>query len=219
MPIPSSAIFGPRADVRLHALGLSVADLHQAIEDGYGAAASCTDNDPRALPGVLAWGKGIGSLRDLLAPRGWTADRAAGYERAVHPSNTHALALAAGTSQTGLEGLAPRTRNPKGRATSDAVRCNAQLVLGIETNAFAGAGVQSSVDAQRETWLLLHYYDKDKQEIRIELSLPLEMQGKQITAWRERIVLVPISFSEEISIDDELDADEAIEINIPRRTD
>ncbi len=154
-----------------------------------------------------------------MVSRGWTADRTANYEQGVHPSNAHAVALAAGTSQTGVEGQPPKTRTPKGRATSDAVRRNAQLVLGAGTDAFAGTGAQTTADKDRETWLLLHYYDKDSKEIRIELSLPLEMQGKHITAWRERILLRPIPFSEDIAIDNELDIGEAIDIDVPRRAD
>jgi hypothetical protein len=205
--------------VRLHDLGLTAGDLHQAVEAGYTAAADCTDNDPRTLSGVLAWGKGLGTLRDRMASSGWTADRTANYEQAVHPSNSHGVALAAGTSPTGVEGPPPRTRSPKGRATSDAVMRNAQLVLGIGTDAFARTSAQITADKDGETWLLLHYYDKVTEEIRGELSLALEMHGKHITAWQERILLPPIPFSEEIAIVDDLDIDEAIDIDVPRRAD
>lgn len=220
MTVPSVAISGPHAEIRLHDLGLTVADIHEAIDAGYSAAASCTDNDPRSLPGVLAWGKGTGSLRDCLASRGWTPDRTVNYERVVHPSNSHAIALASATSQAGIDGPPPRTRTPKGRATSHAVRQNAQLTLGLGTSVFAGTGAQTTTDADRETWLLLHYYDANSEEIRVEISLPLEMEGKHITAWRERILLPAVSFSADIAIVDEaIDIDDVIDIDVTRRAD
>src|SRR4051794_33047727 len=117
MAIPSSAISGPLADARLVALGLSASEVHEAMLVGYTAAAGCTEHDPRSLPGTLAWGKAIGHLRDVTKPRGWKADRESNYETAVHPSNSHAIAVAAGTADTGRENAHPRTRTPKGPAT------------------------------------------------------------------------------------------------------
>src|SRR4051794_13479304 len=130
MSTPSTAITGLAATARLFELGATAAELHGCMFTGYSAGATCTDHDPRSLPGTLVWGKGIGDLRDTLKPRGGPADRASNYETAVHPSNSHAIAICAGTSQTGIaEGAAPRTKTPKGPATSRAVRRNAQLAL------------------------------------------------------------------------------------------
>ena len=75
MSIPSSALAGPMADLRRQQLDVTAAELHECMFAGYSAAATCTDHDPRSLPGTLAWGKSIGHLRDVLKPRGWTADR------------------------------------------------------------------------------------------------------------------------------------------------
>jgi hypothetical protein len=216
VPIPSSALAGLPGDNRLRQLDLSADELREAIHVGYTAASTCTAHDPLSLPGTLAWGKGIGHVRDLTAPRDWKADRDSNYETAVHPSNSHAVALAAGTPDTGREDGLPRTKTPKGPATGRAVKRNAQLPLGHETDVFAGTG-EPVDDSARETWLLLHYYDKDAEEIRVELSCPMEMKGKQITQWRERIILEPIPFSEDVDID--LDDDGDIDIDIQRKAD
>jgi hypothetical protein len=216
MAIPSSAVDGPVANVRMEQLGVKAEELREAMQIGYAAAAGCTEHDPRSLPGTLAWGKGMGHLRDLTKPRGWTADSASNYETTVHPSNTHGVAIAAGTAETGrTDGLAPRTKTPKGPATSRAVARNAQLSLAQGTDAFRGTG-EPVEDKDRKTWILLHYYDKDLEEIRLELSLPLEMSGKQITAWSERLIIPPLVFSSEIEIED-LEADVPIEIDVSRR--
>ena len=216
MAIPSSAVDGPVANVRMEQLGLKPEELREAMQIGYAAAAGCTEHDPRSLPGTLAWGKGMGHLRDLTKPRGWTADSTSNYETTVHPSNTHGVAIAAGTAETGrADGLAPRTKTPKGPATSRAVARNAQLSLAQGTDAFRGTG-EPVEDKDRKTWILLHYYDKDAEEIRLELSLPLEMSGKQITAWSERLIIPPLVFTSEIEIED-IEAEVPIEIDVSRR--
>jgi hypothetical protein len=220
-PTPTTtAVTGAMAELRLQRLDLTIDELHEAVRLGYAAAAGCTDHDPRSLPGTLAWGKGIGHLRDFTKPRGWKADRTANFETTVHPTGSHAVAIAAGTSQTGcVGGVAPRTRTPKGPATHRAVKRNAQFPLGHGTDVFAGTGGEVE-EADRETWLLLHHYDRNEQAIRLELSCPSEMKGKQITAWSERIILPPLSFSANVDVTDFEDTDEAeapIDIAVRRK--
>jgi hypothetical protein len=213
MAVPSSVL--PEIDAlrRLQQLGLEEADLREAMRIGYNHAASCTDHDPRALPGTLAWAKGTGDLRDRLKVRKWRADRNENFESVVHPDGRHAVAIMAGTSQTGrADGLPPRTKTPRGPATDRAVQANRQL-------SFAGADPAFGPlpeDGRRTTWLLLHYYDRDEKEIRLELSLPSEMTGKQVTAWQERILLQTIPFATKIVDFDEVEAAE-INVDVTRR--
>lgn len=161
---------------------------------GYTAAADCTDHEPRTFVGMMPWGRGLGHLRDLTAPRGWRADRIDNYETAAHPSNLHCVAICSGSPGTGRVTGMPRSRNPKGKMTKRMVERNAQLSLGHGNDVFAGTGEPVIEDKDRETWLLLHYYDREKEEIRFELSCPSEMTGKQITDWRERIIIGPVPF-------------------------
>ncbi len=50
------------------------------------------------------------------------------------------------------------------------------------------AKLDASVNKQ--TWFLLHYWDEDADEIRVELSLPAEMTPDGfVIQWRERIIL------------------------------
>jgi hypothetical protein len=219
MAIPSNAIEGPRADARLVSLDLTAEELREIMLVGYIAAESCTQHDPRSLPGTLAWGKAIGHLRDITKVRAWTPDRSSNFETAVHPTNAHAIAIARGTSATGrTNGVPPRTKTPKGPATSRAVKKNKQMSLGEGTEVFAGTG-EPVDDENRVTWILLHYFDKESEEIRLELSQPLEMSGKQITAWRERIIIAPIAFSSEVEISFEDEDEEQIEIDVSRKAD
>src|ERR1700760_4089579 len=213
MAVPSSVLPEIDARLRLQQLGLDEADLREAMRVGYNHAASCTDHDPRALPGTLAWAKGTGDLRDRLKTRRWKADRNENFESVVHPDGHHAVAIMAGPPQTGrADGVPPRTKTPRGPATGRAVQANRQLSFAGSDPAFGPV----SADARRATWLLLHYYDRDKKEIRLELSLPSEMTGKQVTAWQERILLETIPFATKIVDFDEIEAAE-INVDVTRR--
>ncbi len=216
MSIPSSVLSKEAGIDRLARLGVTANDLRESLHAGYSYAAGCTGHDPRSLPGILAWGKGIGHLRDVMKTRGWTADSTSNYETVVHPTNAHAIALASGTPETGRADGTPRTKTPKGPATSRVVKQNQQLSFAGADPAFGDALVD---DKDRETWVLLHYYDREAEEIRCELSCPSEMTGKQVTGWRDRIMLDPMPFSADLEID--VDGDDAgeIDIDVSRRAD
>jgi hypothetical protein len=217
--IPTTVLVGPGALLRLRQLGVDPDELLASLSTGYGHAAGCTDHDPRSLPGTLVWGKGIGHLRDLKRPHGWSAARHSNYETTVHPTGTHQIALAAGTSQTGVaDGPPPRTRTPKGPATSRAVNRNRQLSLGHDNNVFAGPGIDNLAEEDRATYLLLHYYDDEAGEVRAELSRPEAMEGKHISAWRERIMLPTLPFAEDVELVDEEPVDE-IDVDVRRKAD
>jgi len=219
--IPLSAIEGQNATSRLLQLDLSASELQQVVLVGYTAAADCTDHEPRTFVGMMPWGRGLGHLRDLTAPRGWRADRIDNYETAAHSANSHCVAISSGSPDTGRVKGMPRTRNRKGKMTRRMVERNRQLPLGHGTDVFAGTREAVIDDEDRETWLLLHYYDRENEEIRLELSCPSEMTGKQITDWRERILIDPVVFNGEIDADiEDIDAPElAIDIDVARRAD
>lgn len=210
--IPSSALPDDEGHERLATLGGGITPdaLREAMHRGYTHAASCTSNDPVIMPGVTIWGKGTGALRDLQKPRGWMPKRTENLELTVSPDKRVALIVAAGTSGVGRRDLRPRTRTPKGPATGRVIQQNEQL-------RFAGDPAFEEDEGKWQTWLLLHYYDKNTGEIRIELSCPAEMMGKQVTAWRERILLKPVEFATELDLDIEDEPDDDIDVDITRR--
>jgi hypothetical protein len=218
MAVPVTAIIGPQSIIRLGQLGVTTDELNSALLIGYGHAADCTEHEPASLPGTLVWGKGIGHLRDVKRAEGWTANHRSNFETVVHPSNSHCIAITAGTRETGLADGVPRTRTPRGPATKRAVVRNAQLSLDEGRGIFAGTG-EPVDDQDRETWLLLHCLDRKAGVIRAELSSPLELKEKQITAWRERILLEPVAFSTTAKIEFEDIEDEPIDIVIQRKAD
>jgi len=177
------------AATRLHDLGVDEETLREAVEYGLRHAFSCTKHDPPNLPGIIAWGKGIRSLRDRLVPLGWTTDNSRNYATVVSPDGKTALAVAAADAGTGRPKSTPSTRSTKGPATKTAVDHN-QLSFADVVDAFPKP--QETEKADR-TWLLLHYVDEEAEEIRAELSLPVHMDGNgYVDSWLERIILETI---------------------------
>jgi hypothetical protein len=196
---------------RLDALGVAAEVLGNACHYGLQHAFQCTRHDPPMLPGVLAWGKTMRYLRDQLVPLGWTVSNARNYATVVHPQGGLAITVAAGDANTGLSDAVPSTKHEKGPATRDAVRQN-QLTFADVSESFP---VPTRDDLGSLTWLLLHYADEEREEIRMELSLPQDMTADgYVTTWRERILLPSVPFSptpEEAGDEDEPEIDISVE--------
>lgn len=196
---------------RLDALGVAAELLGNACQYGLFHAFQCTRHDPPMLPGVLAWGKTMRYLRDQLVPLGWTVSNARNYATVVHPHRGLAITVAAGDANTGLSDALPSTRHEKGPATRDAVRQN-QLTFADVSESFP---VPTKDELGSQTWLLLHFADEEREEIRMELSLPQDMTADgYVTTWRERILLPPLPFSpspEGPRVEDEPEIDISVE--------
>ncbi len=177
----------------LAGMGLKEGDLQKAALYGMRYALQCTLHDPPMLPGITAWGKTIRSLRDQLVPLGWQPDNTKNYATIVDPKKNIALAASAGDANTGKNGLNqnPSTRNPKGSETKKAINKN-QLHFSQISDSFPKPQQSEGV----ETWLLLYYWDEEHEEIRVELSLPrdMDLQG-YVKQWTTRVILsaVPLA--------------------------
>lgn len=204
-------------DVAARLADLQVAEqaLRDAALAGQEAASTSTEHDPPNFKGFFAWARTVRRLRDELAPQGWSSSNARGYATAVNPDETMAIAVASGDEGTGLEDGEPSTRSTKGPATVAAVAQN-QLVFFPDPD--SPPRVDPEQAANMQTWLLLFYLDEDREEVRLELSLPegLDDDG-YVVSWRERIILPRISFGYEAPEAEE--APQEIEIPIERRAD
>jgi hypothetical protein len=197
-------------------LGVAADELRRATLGGYMRGRECTSNHPRIAPGFDTWSETVALLREIKVPQGWAKRSVRNYETVEHPDRVCAIAVAGGTHETGTAGT-PHTRTPKGVATEEVVERNQQLTLFGSANEPAS----SASEERPETWLLLHYYDHVRSEIRCELSLPLEMFDKTITAWKDRILLAPMPFTMDDRGDDDdedfPDEDDPIDVHVPRR--
>ncbi len=168
----------------------------------------------------MAWGWGTTYLRDILVPHGWAVGRTKNFETVIHPSGRHAIAITsanqhAGRTADGRTNSELRTRYKKGEMMADAVSSNAQMSL-ASIIPLAGLVPEPVDEAKLQTWLLLHYYDREQHTIRAELSLPDAMHDGWIYSWDPRIMLQPITFSPDVKRNDD-NGDDGIEIDVRRR--
>lgn len=211
--ITATSLFEPTTtlDDRLEALGLSREILYEAVRAGEAARASCTFNDPPILPGLLAWGRTVRALGELLAPLGWTRRDEGNYSIVEDPRLGIAIAVATGDEATGIPDAVPRTKYPKGPTTAQAVqRNNQQLQLFDEPERNRDS---EPTDARVSlTWIFL--IARVGAEARCELSLPAEIgDDDRIEGWRERLILDPIRVNGDSAVSSTLEPTD--EINIP----
>lgn len=208
---PTTVSQQAQIDARLHALHptLTRATLHEAIQYGFEHAGDCTGNDVGMMEGILAWGKPMRRLREKLLPQGWTRSKGH-FETVISPDRTFQIASSVGNWATGLEHYMPQTGNEKGPLTAEAV---------IRNQPPPAMLFDSESEDHIQTWVLLSFVDSGAHEIRIELSLPTHASGKQrrfvVDQFEPRIKLDPVSFGDQVDIEDEDEED--IDIDLPRR--
>lgn len=184
--------------VRFHLeeIGLEEALLQESIRQAHLFRVRITPNHPRIYPGLVMWGEIVAALRNLLRSRGWYRPEAGNYELTVNDKLNIAIAVASGDEATGNPSLTPSNRSPKGRNTVEAVEANRQLDMFSELLPELPESDDST--SNQQTWVLLHFTDAIKREIRLELSRPFAISADgKISDWSERIILGSIPTGED----------------------
>lgn len=181
--------------LRLEEMGLTVRTLHGSALASEIGRARATANHPPVTGGFNGWADGVAALRDALMPQGWSKCDAKGYSTTVSPDDYRQIAVASGDRETGNPNGMPRTKSPKGPVTARAVHDNNQLSmlaqLGIGMESSDVDDIESGVEPQRETWILL--IARYRNELRVELSRPATMDDDdRVATWLERIILPTI---------------------------
>jgi len=173
---------------RLTQLGLDDSLLQESVRQAHLFRARITPNHPRIYPGLVMWGEIVAALRNVLRPRGWYRPEVGNYELTVNDDLNLAIAVASGDEATGTPYGNPSNRSPKGKNTVEAVEANRQLDM--FSDLLPELSQADDSDTNQQTWVLLHFTDAGKQEIRLELSRPSAIgdDGK-ISDWSERIIL------------------------------
>ncbi|MEC8878665.1 hypothetical protein [Alloalcanivorax venustensis] len=204
---------------KLHELGLTRSQLQRAVEAGEAARKSTTENHAANAGGTYAYHETVATLRGFLKPEGWKTSNAGNLAASIHPSGLHALVVTGGSKETGLAGFNPTSRNPKGEQTARFIDRNQHqlelLPLPEEE--------KKEHDLPEHTWVLMYYSDKDKKEVRFELSLPTNIDERsRMSEWRVRLILGSFSSSwdqmENEDVDSDIEFSEEIEFSIPSKT-
>lgn len=179
---------GADRDARLADLGLTAQIVTTAVEAGEAESRQCTDNDPPMARGLTRYFRTVRVLRDGTARLGWKRDNPRNLARTVSPTGEYAIVPALGDERTGNPSAMPSTKYDKGTTIMEAIGVNHQLTL------FEVAGDQPVEELDGPsitTWILLYHITED--EIRYELSLPVQSTDGFITRWSERIIFPPLA--------------------------
>jgi hypothetical protein len=206
------------ADVktRLAKLGLSVEALRESVQRGFAAFASCTPNHPSNYPGFTAWANTVNALRELLYPDGWTRSENGNLPVTMDSAKRVSIIVATGDEYTGLPDLTPSTRSSKGPRTVNVVEGNSNQIPLFDFKSRPEVIDQSG---EKLTWILLFHRDKTSNEVRCELSCPVNINDEgQIDAWAERIILPSIPFGvDSIEVPIDVPQTPAITLKIKRK--
>lgn len=158
-----------------------------------GAYLDATPHDAANASGSFAYFVGIRAMRDFLIPKGWDLERSNNLELTVNPDTGVAMMVASGDKFTGREGnRSPRTRNDKGSQTAK------RVVFNSNQSSFSGEGWDlplRKTTSEFDTWILLHFVDRKSEEMRLELSLPINIdEYGHVDDWRKRLIIPAISF-------------------------
>lgn len=206
----------PEVVARLYSMGLTSDDLRDAVRDANAEALECTSNDVVSRAGYTRWASPLRRLGDVYASKGFTRERPKNFELLVSPDRAFGLTVAPGDHNTGTDKM-PSTRIERGPLTGQAVIGNRhQLALGSINREF-------DKDAMK-IWLLLAYFDELGDEIRLELSFPVEFstKGKKkkrgyVTAFEPRLILPSIPLVGDAEGRDDDDEDGQIDVPVARR--
>lgn len=208
---------------QLAQLGLVSEDLQEAVRAAKSLAATATGIHPAGAQGYFWWTAQVVRLREMTFSRKWKRYRVDNQEGIISPDKKTIIIPCRGDEETGNVDGGPKTSRPRGATYRQAVEGN-QLAFKLEFESSAAgpaepADADGQAEATRRVWLFLTYRDRDKREIRAELSLPDEMSGNRPDNFPIRILLPPEPMEPDVEIGDDRDNDDdgGIEVPVARR--
>jgi hypothetical protein len=162
----------------------------------------------------------------VYVPKGFRRERPGGFEVLRSPDESFDITVAAGNSATGRPDGMPSTRIERGPLTGQAVDANRhQIRFDSNVVPFGRREPRPEVAPGRRTWLLLHCWDESADELRVELSIPIEFSRRAGTDYERgavsrfdpRLILPPIPLGDNAEIEDDDEGGDEIDIPVDRR--
>ena len=182
---------------------LTLEVFRNAIESGIGARNTTTAASAVTAPGSQQWFRTVEVLRTRMQEKQWRIHDPQNCPFITSPDKSISIVVMTGNPDTGLDGeLEPTNQADKGAVTEGYVHRNRALQL------------QQSFDWSRRgndddgtaVWVLLYHYDVLANDVRFELSQPIDFSGKKIIAWAERLIMERVpNTPDEFIIDHEPD--------------
>jgi hypothetical protein len=175
---------------RLEELGVTKDQMMEVVAAAVGGRNNCTNFDPRSAPGWSSWREGNRRLREILVPLGWEMDEAEGIPSVIHRPTKTQITMCNTDAGTGLKDYHPQQTSKKGSATEEKVSKNQLALGGILDNSLNQKVVRLSPKTIGfiTCWYLCVYCEED--EVRAELSCPVECVDGYFRSFSERIFLI-----------------------------
>lgn len=197
-------ITGAEAEQTLRTMGLGSSSLTRpCIEGLQSAVVSYSPFEPAIAFGLSIWSKIVGALRYQLTEEGWEQHDIANAPRSVSPDGTMAIAAIGGNSQTALTDTDPsnaRTKGPRFANEIENNAANSSAPRYTQCQLDLGPGDEDTRFSDLRTWVLLYFWDRTNNELRLELSLPIDCDKGFVTQWETRIILPAQDLSGNINL-------------------
>lgn len=168
--------------------GLTPDMFRDVLTQGLNARSAVTEAHPPTAAGTLQWIDVVAVLRTILSAEGWRILDVRNSPLIISPDERVAIVAMTGSPETGQDVASqPTNRAEKGTVTGQFVKDNQEQYLLFAQHAAEHQGMV--------VWVLLYCYDRDRNEVRAELSLPSGFDGGYITDWAERLILPAIQNS------------------------
>lgn len=179
---------GTNALERLHQLGMVPDDILEPLGMASAEARLATELDSPGMAGYTFWSRCNRFFREGMQKHGWDHSNSQHILRCIHPSAEFAVTAVSASGRVGDE-LASytgdvRSKNPKGAAIAKLVQRNVEQ---LSLFPIPGQKNEEADVSEMPTWFLL--YKSNQDGLSFELSLPVEMHGKFVDTWKERIIL------------------------------
>lgn len=183
---------------RLGRFGLTREDLLEVVSAMALARSNCTENDPPSAPGWSSWRDGTRRLREVALPLGWEKDDTENVSSIINRRLGLRIAVANTDDATGLHAVAREPQNcaPKGAATDRLVNSNQGSFIDVLDASVAVVPLKPRRSTGLVTWYLCVFCNGD--EVRAELSCPVEVHNGFFRSYVERIVLLGPDHGEEV---------------------
>lgn len=197
--------------------GLTAELIEGAVERGVAQAVANTPAlGPATFGGAAVQAQVLHCLSMDLIAHGWQRIDKQNFCTIVSPDGCTRIAVASGDHLTGcgpLEGM-PKTKNPRGSMTTDAISRN-------ETPTLREAGKESvggdMTLARSVTYFLLVY--REEGEVRSELSRPRRQEASgRVSTWAPRLVMEPVKPEQLDMFEDDSHGDDNDDFDVPRRS-
>lgn len=180
----------------LDKIGIEPLLFKTAIEEGVRAFMREGESSAKSAAGYNAWNSILKTLRQQVKLVKWGENfDSNGVEGVISYLRKIVIIVNSGDSSTGIINETPKPKNQKGSGYNGLMQNNLELIDSgfdlFENNSI----VADSIDPN-QTWIFLYYVDKEKKQVRYELSLPTNITNKMIGGWKKRIRFTPLDISD-----------------------